>query len=80
MQECINTRMTLHFGASNVKKHNLLVDFDEMKQEYQNYEKWHPMSRVQSEYATGVEDSKINQVIDLLHKKRSANSARYDFN
>ena len=34
LQECINTRMELHFGHENAVKNNLYVDFKAMKSEF----------------------------------------------
>merc|ERR1719199_1036738 len=38
--EGYNNRMELHFGKANAEKYGLKMDFDQMKQEFQNYEKW----------------------------------------
>ena len=53
LQECYNTRMQLHFGDEQAKKHHLYMDLEAMKREYQNYEKWHPQSRIVSQYMRG---------------------------
>ena len=42
LQDCFNTRMTLHFGATTVQKEDMLIDFVKMKEEYQRYERWNP--------------------------------------
>ena len=56
LQTCYNTRMDAHFGAEEAEKRDLHLDFETMKREYQNYEKWHPTSRIRSDYQRGVED------------------------
>lgn len=45
LQDCYNTRMKLHFGSA-AEKEGLLIDFQEMKKEYQRYENWQPTTRV----------------------------------
>ena len=45
LQDCYNTRVELHLGAENAKAHDMLIDFAEMKREYQDYEKWAPSNK-----------------------------------
>lgn len=45
LQDCFNTRMKLHFG-SIAEKEDMLLDFKEMKKEFQRYEKWNPQNRL----------------------------------
>ena len=45
LQSCYNERMTAHFGATAADDNDMLLDFDAMRKEYQEYEKWHPRSR-----------------------------------
>ena len=42
LQDCYNTRMTLHFGPTAVKKEGLALDFESLKREYGRYEKMNP--------------------------------------
>ena len=42
--------MKLHFG-STAEKEGMLINFDEMKNEYQRYENWHPLTRMYKEKA-----------------------------
>ena len=34
LQECYNTRMTLHFGEKNADTHDMLIDFENLKRQY----------------------------------------------
>ena len=49
LQNCYNGRMKAHFGSTAEKEH-LLMDFAEMKKEYERYEKWHPLNRIKKDY------------------------------
>ena len=51
--------MTAHFGATGAEKNNMLLDFDAMKREFQNYEQWHPKSRALSAYQRGFEEQNV---------------------
>ena len=42
LQSCFNTRMQAHFGKAAQSTDGLQFDFDQLKREYQNYERWHP--------------------------------------
>ena len=53
LQECYNTRINLHFGTENAKKHQMHMNFKEMFREYQNYEAWHPQYKVIKPYTKG---------------------------
>ena len=80
LEECYNTRMNLHFGAENAKQHQLLIDFDKMFHEYQNYERWHPQHKVLTPYTKGQEETKVQSVISHLREKTAkANSNDYSF-
>ena len=46
LQECINTRMVLHLGEKNAAKNDMLVNFEEMKQEYIRYMNILPRNRL----------------------------------
>ena len=59
LQSCYNTRMELHFGEHNAKRYNLFIDFEQMKAEYHNYEKWLPTNRIRDQYARGFEEKNI---------------------
>ena len=61
--------MELHFGEHNAKKYNLFIDFDQMKTEFQNYEKWLPVNRLRDQYSRGYDESNINSLVEKLHAK-----------
>ena len=69
LETCFNTRMELHFGKHNAQKHNLFMDFAEMKHEFRNYEKWAPMSRMMDQYKQGYEEADLNAIVDRLKQK-----------
>ena len=50
LQTCNNARMDAHFGKKEAEDRDLHLDFKAMKREYQNYEKWHPQSTIDSMY------------------------------
>ena len=79
LQECFNTRMDLHFGASNAKQNNLHMDFNQMKWEFQNYERWQPNNRVASMYSQGYEEDSVKATLSSLHAKTQAAKSKYDF-
>ena len=66
LQECYNTRIDLHFGAENAKKHQLHMDFKSMFLEYKNYEAWHPQYKIIKPYTKGQEEDKVQTVIAQL--------------
>lgn len=72
LQSCFNTRMELHFGEHNAKRYNLLIDFEQMKAEYHNYEKWLPTNRIRDQYAHGFEEKNIAILVEKLHAKSAA--------
>ena len=57
LQTCYNERMTAHFGATGAAKEHVLIDFDQMKHEYQNYQQWHPREAETPKYERGYEES-----------------------
>ena len=42
LEACFNFRMKAHFGPAAMQTDGLQFDFDQLKREYQRYEKWHP--------------------------------------
>jgi hypothetical protein len=57
--------MKLHFG-SGAEKAGLLMDFDQLKREYQRYEKWNPKNRMVKEYTEIYEDSYVEGLTKQL--------------
>ena len=78
LSDCVNTRMVLHFGCDNARKYDLMMDFDEMRNEFRNYEKWLPQQRIRDQYAKGLEEEKVEQLIGKLAAKSTR--GRFDFN
>ena len=69
LSECYNTRMELHFGHENAKKHGLYMDFAEMKKEFQNYESWLPYNRLRNQYSQGFDEERVDGIIEKLRAK-----------
>ena len=71
--------MDAHFGPEEAERRDLHLDFEIMKREYQNYEKWHPSSRIRSDYQRGLEDHAIKSIIDNLKMKNRQASNKFNF-
>lgn len=78
LNDCVNTRMALHFGCDNARKYDMFMDFEEMKAEYQNYEKWLPQARIKSQYIHGHSEQEVDDVVSTLAAK--SKGSRYQFN
>ena len=72
--------MELHFGQHNAKRYNLFIDFEQMKTEFQNYEKWLPANRIRDQYARGFEEKNISNLVEKLHAKTAAAQSKFDYN
>ena len=67
--------MKLHFGATTAQKEGMLMDFDSMFAEYQNYEKWNPRNKIMKKYVSGHEEKEVADITArLLEKTRNANA------
>jgi hypothetical protein len=55
--------MKLHFG-STAEKEGLLIDFQEMKREYQRYENWQPTTRI----IKGMTQEPLNDHVESMTK------------
>ncbi len=53
--------MKLHFGSA-AEKDGLLIDFEEMKKEYQRYENWHPVTRQIKNYTQEASNEYVSSV------------------
>ena len=74
IQDCFNTRMQLHFGQAAVKE-GMLMDFEDMKNEYRNYERWNPRNKIYKKYISGHEEKEVADITAaLINKTRNANS------
>ena len=71
--------MELHFGEHNAKKYNLFIDFDQMKSEFQNYEKWLPVNRIRDQYTRGYDESNISSLVEKVHTKTQSAQRKYSF-
>ena len=78
MQDCYNTRMELHLGRANAEKYDMLIDFDKMKQEYDEYDNILPQNRIIKKYAQGSSEESIKEVVSLL-KDKTKKANRFDF-
>lgn len=68
--------MKLHFG-STAEKEGMLIDFEEMKKEYQRYENWHPLTRMYKEKAQSQMQSVTSSLIEKTKKEARG---KFDFN
>ena len=78
LSDCINSRMVLHMGEINAKKYDMLVDFEQMKNEYHQYEAFHPQNKHYRDYAKGADETEIKDVVNFLKKKTSEHK-KFDF-
>ena len=69
LQSCFNHRMVAHFGSAAKRTDGLQFDFEALKREYQNYEKWHPSNMQQEKYMQGFKEVEVQQIIDQLRQK-----------
>ena len=71
LQECYNTRMSLHFGATAVEREGLKLDFAALRQEYQRYENWNPQLRMLKESSGSNSQAAVQAITQqLLEKSR----------
>ena len=61
--------MQAHFGSSALKTDGLQFDFDQLKREYQNYEKWHPETARNEIYSQGFQETEVQSIINRLKQK-----------
>ena len=79
LSDCYNTRIKLHFG-STAEKEGLLLDFQEMKREYQRYENWQPMVRLIKDMSKEGSNEYVETVTqNLLEKSKKARFGKFDF-
>ena len=69
LQSCFNFRMQAHFGPAAQRTDGLQFDFDQMKREYQNYEKWHPKSAHDEKYRSGMQEADVQSLVQRLKDK-----------
>ncbi len=69
LQSCFNTRMQAHFGPAALKTDGLQFDFDRMKREYQNYERWHPNTAQSEKYMAGLKEAEVQDIVSRLKQK-----------
>jgi hypothetical protein len=80
LQDCYNTRMKLHFG-STAEKEGMQMNFGEMKQEYQRYENWHPLTRLYKEKTQANGNDFVQTMTSsLLEKSKKETRGKFDFN
>jgi len=80
LQDCFNTRMSLHFGASQAKQEGLVLDFASLKEEYQRYERWNPKLRTLKEYASGNSAEQVDAITQrLLQKSKAQRDGKFEF-
>jgi len=53
--------MALHFG-SLAEKEDMLIDFNEMKREYQTYENWNPFNREVKRFSKTNDSNEANKI------------------
>lgn len=61
-----------HHGQINMAHPGLddnFFDFDYMKGEYQNYEKWAPRANMMKPLVEGYADEKVNRLMNKLEEK-----------
>ena len=79
LSDCYNTRMKLHFG-STAEQEGLLINFQEMKKEYQRYENWQPMVRLIKDMSKEGSNEYVETVTqNLLEKSKKARFGKFDF-
>lgn len=79
LQDCYNTRMTLHFGPTAVKQEGLALDFDALKREYGRYEKMNPALRSQKAFAAVSSPSEVESITKSLIEKTREARGKFDF-
>ena len=79
LQDCYNTRMKLHFGASTAEKDGLLLDFQAMRKEYQRYENWQPTARLVKDMSTDAPHDYVESMTQRLLEKSKASKGKFDF-
>ena len=71
--------MDAHFGAEEARKRDLHLDFNAMKREYQNYERWFPAGRIQAEYERGESEAKVQSMLSSLREKSANRGNKFNF-
>lgn len=72
--------MKLHFGSS-AEKDGMLMDFGELKKEYQRYENWHPLTRMYKEKAQANTNDFVQTVTSsLIDKTKNEARSKFQFN
>jgi len=72
--------MKLHFG-STAEKEGMLLDFGELKKEYQRYENWHPLTRMYKEKAQANTNEFVQTVTaSLIDKTKTEARSKFQFN
>ena len=73
--------MQAHFGKEAAQSlDGLEFDFNALKREYQNYERWHPGNRMTDKFAQGYEENQVQDMITKLkNKTQEQKSGRFDF-
>ena len=80
LQSCYNFRMQAHLGPMAAKTDGLQFDFDQLKMEYQNYERWHPAYSRSDKYEAGMKETDVQNMVQRLREKTQNESGkRFDF-
>ena len=70
LQECYNERVELHFGHQTALKNGMYINFEHMKREFQNYESWLPMNRMQQQYSQGFDNEQVDEIVGRLKARQ----------
>ena len=79
LQSCYNARMQAHFGPMAQQVDGLQYDFDQLKNEYKSYERWHPKNAIVDQYARGFDEDNVKSTIQRLKEKTAKEAGRFDF-
>ena len=56
--------MQAHFGKQAAESiDGLQFDFNALKREYQNYERWHPDNKVNEKYMQGYNEDQVQDMV-----------------
>ena len=77
LQTCYNERMTAHFGATVAAEENVLINFAQMKSDYQGYQRWLPQNKIDIQEQRGLEEGNVQNLLSNLREKSESTRGKY---
>ena len=80
LQSCFNDRVALHLGVKAALNHNLTLNFQDLKAQYQGYEEWNPNAQIMNKVIKMPTEEKISQMANnLLERSKQTRYGKFDF-